>query len=92
MHSQKWPCIESPFLLFQGRSAVAFRYQGDVSGPYDHARKTGMVGKVFGPDASGVYRIVTEATYDSDLDATIVTSAILLDPAAALARLQETTS
>lgn len=48
-------------------------YQGDQSSSYDHGTGTGLVGKVMGPDARGIYMVVTDAVYDAETDTTVAT-------------------
>lgn len=59
---------------------MALKYRGDHRGQYDHAAKTGLVGKVIGPDAGGAYRVITGAEYDAEHDVTLATTELLVHP------------
>jgi hypothetical protein len=69
--------------------AVALKYRGDRTGSYDRGRGTGLVGKVVGPDARGHFRVITGAIYDEASDITTCDSEALVDPAAVLAKIEE---
>lgn len=59
---------------------LALAYPGDQTAEYDPATGQGLVGKVVGPDVTGRYRRVTQATYDPTNDVTLVKTAPMPDP------------
>lgn len=68
---------------------MPMHYAGNRAQPYDHARGTGLVGKVMGPDADGEYLHCTDATYDPETDTTTAEFAMLIHPERAMAKMQD---
>lgn len=59
---------------------MALKYRGDQTGTYDHRTRTGLVGKVIGPDAGGAYRVISAAAYDAENDVTLAETSVLVHP------------
>jgi len=65
---------------------VQITYSGDCSAPYSRQDRTGLVGKVLGPNAAGRWFLITDAAYDVETDTTHATAEPILDPEVALRR------
>lgn len=74
--------------LAGGQVARNMRFRGDRSAEYLQTSRTGMKGKVVGPNLAGQYFLITEAHYDEASDSTYLTAEPILDPAVQLARTQ----
>lgn len=60
---------------------MVLKYRGDHTGQYDHASRTGLLGKVIGPDAGGSYRVISATSYDAENDVTLAETTVIVHPA-----------
>jgi len=67
---------------------MPLHYRGDRSAVYDPQRRTGLIGKVMGPDVDGQYLVCTDAAYDPETDVTTAEVQMVLHPEARLAAMQ----
>lgn len=65
---------------------MPMHYPGDRAQSYDHTTKTGLIGKVMGPDLDGAFMQCTDAVYDPEASTTTAEFQMLVHPERALER------
>lgn len=62
-------------------------YRGDQTADFSRDTRTGLVGRVLGPNAKGQWFVIVSASYDPDSDTTYADAEAILSPEAHLRRM-----